>query len=47
MFQDNASCSLVIRQVYPEDSGTYVCRATNDCGQAETSARLIIEQIKK
>ncbi|XP_015783235.1 titin isoform X1 [Tetranychus urticae] len=47
MFQDNASCSLVIRQVYPEDSGTYVCRATNDSGQAETSARLIVEQIRK
>jgi titin len=43
MFQDGGSCSLVIRQTYPEDQGVYTCRATNASGQAETSARLTIE----
>lgn len=31
---------LDILYVYPEDSGEYVCKATNKYGQATTTARL-------
>lgn len=32
--------ALNLKYVYPEDSGTYTCRAINDLGQAVTSATL-------
>jgi len=43
MSQDDASCSLVIKQTYPEDEGIYECIAETPVGQIETSARLTVE----
>ena len=36
-------CSLVIREVYLEDSGDYRCLARNKHGMAESRARLVVE----
>lgn len=35
--------ALNLKYVYPEDSGTYTCRAINELGQAVTSATLIVQ----
>lgn len=35
--------ALNMKHVYPEDSGTYTCRAVNDLGQAVTSATLLVQ----
>ncbi|XP_035789232.1 titin-like isoform X6 [Anopheles albimanus] len=35
--------ALNMKYVNPEDSGTYTCRATNDLGQAVTSAKLVVQ----
>lgn len=43
MFQDNASCSLVIKQTYVEDSGVFTCRASNPFGETESSATLVVK----
>lgn len=32
--------ALTLLHVYPEDSGVYVCRATNEAGEATTTATL-------
>ena len=37
-------CSLIIREVYLEDSGEYKCVAKNPQGFAESSCRLIVER---
>jgi len=34
--------ALNMKYVYPEDSGTYTCRATNELGQAVTSSTLVV-----
>ncbi|GLH07319.1 LOW QUALITY PROTEIN: Titin [Gryllus bimaculatus] len=34
--------ALNMKYVYPEDSGTYTCRAINELGQAVTSATLVV-----
>ena len=34
---------LVIKEVFPEDSGIFTCRATNPAGVAECSAELFVE----
>ncbi|XP_033606475.1 titin isoform X1 [Cryptotermes secundus] len=34
--------ALNMKYVYPEDSGTYTCRATNELGEAVTSSTLIV-----
>ena len=40
--------SLDISQFYPEDSGVYVCRATNEAGVAETKAKAIcLNKVRK
>lgn len=35
--------ALNFKYVYPEDSGTYTCRAINELGQAVTSATLNVQ----
>lgn len=35
--------ALNLKYVYPEDSGTYTCRAVNELGQAVTSATLDVQ----
>uniref|UniRef100_A0A182TG18 Ig-like domain-containing protein n=1 Tax=Anopheles melas TaxID=34690 RepID=A0A182TG18_9DIPT len=35
--------ALNMKYVNPEDSGTYTCRATNELGQAVTSAKLVVQ----
>lgn len=35
--------ALNLKYVYPEDSGTYTCRAINELGQAVTSATLDVQ----
>lgn len=35
--------ALNMKYVNPEDSGTYTCRATNELGEAVTSASLIVQ----
>ena len=37
-------CSLVIREVYLEDSGEYKCTARNIHGIATTNSRLMVER---
>lgn len=39
--------ALNLKYVYPEDSGTYTCRALNELGQAVTSATLNVQCKKK
>lgn len=41
---DGERASLIIREVYLEDSGDYRCVAKNSQGSAETSCRLIVER---
>lgn len=41
---DGERCSLLIREVYLEDSGDYKCVAKNAQGTAETSCRLVVER---
>lgn len=35
--------ALNLKYVYPEDSGTYTCRAINELGEAVTSATLNVQ----
>ncbi|MPC19545.1 Titin [Portunus trituberculatus] len=43
MFMEGNSAVLDVKQTYPEDSGTFTCRATNSAGQAETSVLLTVK----
>ncbi|KAK7873554.1 hypothetical protein R5R35_008797 [Gryllus longicercus] len=44
IYQDTEGvCKLSIDEVFPEDAGTYTCRAINSVGEAESSASLIVE----
>ncbi|CAL4067925.1 unnamed protein product, partial [Meganyctiphanes norvegica] len=43
MFMEGNTAVLDIKLTYPEDSGTFTCRATNAAGQAETSAMLTVQ----
>lgn len=40
---ENDLCTLSIEETHTEDSATFTCRATNNYGSAETSARLCIQ----
>lgn len=39
----NGIAKLHINEVYPEDEGSYVCKATNSMGTAETTCKLSIK----
>ncbi|XP_006026447.1 myosin light chain kinase, smooth muscle-like isoform X1 [Alligator sinensis] len=41
-YEENGSCSLTILELTVEDAGQYMCRAVNDVGEAECSARLTV-----
>lgn len=43
MFMEGNTAVLDIKETYPEDSGIFTCRATNNAGQAETSAMLTVK----
>ncbi len=45
-YDDDNQCSLVIREVYPEDTGKYTVVAKNPSGVATSSADLVIEEGK-
>lgn len=40
----NGVATLRISEVYPEDEGEYVCKATNSVGTSETKCRLTIKR---
>ncbi|KAK8746938.1 hypothetical protein OTU49_016904 [Cherax quadricarinatus] len=43
MFMEGNTAVLDIKETYPEDTGTFTCRATNSAGQAETSTMLTVK----
>lgn len=40
----NGIATLHINEVYPEDEGQYVCKATNSIGESETSCQLKVQR---
>lgn len=40
---DDGLCSLVLTDLEPSHSGVYVCRASNELGEAMCSAKLRVE----
>ena len=36
-------CSLTIVEVFPEDEGCYMCKATNPSGETTTTCQLVVE----
>lgn len=43
MSMEGNTAVMDIKVTYPEDSGTFTCRATNPAGQAETSATITVQ----
>uniref|UniRef100_A0A673WA74 Myosin, light chain kinase 5 n=1 Tax=Salmo trutta TaxID=8032 RepID=A0A673WA74_SALTR len=43
-YEEDGLCTLVLAQVGPGDSDVYTCRATNDQGKAQCSAKLIVKE---
>ncbi|XP_033842327.1 myosin light chain kinase, smooth muscle [Periophthalmus magnuspinnatus] len=44
LLREKNRCTLLIQEVFPEDTGTYSCRAWNQHGEASTHARLTVEE---
>lgn len=40
----NGIAKLTINEVYPEDEGEYICKATNVMGSAETTCQLKVKR---
>ncbi|MGH0153574.1 UNVERIFIED_CONTAM: hypothetical protein FKN15_034515 [Acipenser sinensis] len=45
-YEQDGSCSLLLSNTSPEDSGLYSCKATNSQGEAVCSARLTVSPLK-
>ncbi|XP_075701508.1 myosin light chain kinase, smooth muscle-like isoform X2 [Rhinoderma darwinii] len=45
-YEDSGSCTLIISDVSPNDSGVYTCQVSNPLGQAETSAKLTVHCLR-
>ncbi|XP_018410670.1 PREDICTED: myosin light chain kinase, smooth muscle-like [Nanorana parkeri] len=45
-YEDSGSCTLVILNVSLSDAGLYTCQASNAHGNAETSSKLIVHQLR-
>ncbi|XP_041087581.1 LOW QUALITY PROTEIN: myosin light chain kinase, smooth muscle [Polyodon spathula] len=45
-YEEDGSCSLLLSNTSPEDTGLYSCKATNSQGEAVCSARLTISPLK-
>lgn len=43
LLQEENRCTLLIQEVFPEDTGTYSCRAWNQSGQDQTQCQLTVE----
>jgi uncharacterized cupredoxin-like copper-binding protein len=43
----NGTATLSINEVYPEDEGTYSCKAQNSLGTTETTCRLTVQTSEK
>ncbi|XP_040912585.1 myosin light chain kinase, smooth muscle isoform X2 [Toxotes jaculatrix] len=44
LLREENCCTLLIQEVFPEDTGTYSCRAWNQYGEDHTQARLTVEE---
>ncbi|KAK1788716.1 hypothetical protein P4O66_002432 [Electrophorus voltai] len=42
--REGSLCSLFIQEVFPEDTGTYMCEAWNVAGEAHTRASLTVQE---
>ncbi|VDK27112.1 unnamed protein product [Gongylonema pulchrum] len=45
--REEANCSLIIADAFPEDAGVYTCEASNEFGSAKCNIRLIITERRK
>uniref|UniRef100_A0AAQ5WWP9 Myosin light chain kinase, smooth muscle n=2 Tax=Amphiprion ocellaris TaxID=80972 RepID=A0AAQ5WWP9_AMPOC len=43
LLREENRCTLLIQEVFPEDTGTYSCRAWNHYGEDRTESRLTVE----
>uniref|UniRef100_A0A3Q0RWK0 Myosin, light chain kinase 5 n=1 Tax=Amphilophus citrinellus TaxID=61819 RepID=A0A3Q0RWK0_AMPCI len=43
-YEEDGQCTLVLAKVGPEDTNVYTCRATNDHGEAFSSAKLTVRK---
>uniref|UniRef100_A0AAQ5ZIP2 Myosin light chain kinase, smooth muscle n=1 Tax=Amphiprion ocellaris TaxID=80972 RepID=A0AAQ5ZIP2_AMPOC len=44
LLREENRCTLLIQEVFPEDTGTYSCRAWNHYGEDRTESRLTVEE---
>ncbi|XP_073350763.1 myosin light chain kinase, smooth muscle [Pagrus major] len=43
-YEEDGRCTLVLAKVGPDDNNIYTCRATNDHGEASSSAKLTVQK---